>query len=112
MARTNKQWIAAKKAQLSKQANRLKWQKRFDYPKRKLSLEDGKDFWAIAAKQNPVWKTYHRFLRWRKICRETRMRIDPDGYRLVKMPSGWLEFVQAPTSWYTRKKLMKNNNAK
>jgi len=43
-SRTNKQGIAKKKAQQSKQANRLKGMKRFEYPKRKLTLEEGKDF--------------------------------------------------------------------
>ena len=36
MARTNKRGIAAKKAQIQKQAGRLKGLKRFNYPKRKL----------------------------------------------------------------------------
>ena len=39
-SRTNKQWIAKKKAQQQKQASRMKWLKRFEYPKRKLDLEE------------------------------------------------------------------------
>ncbi len=43
MARTNKRGIAAKKAQIQKQASRTKGLQRFTYPKRKLSLEDAKE---------------------------------------------------------------------
>jgi len=43
MARTNKRGIAAKKAQVKKQAARTKGMSRFTYPKRKLSLEDAKE---------------------------------------------------------------------
>ena len=46
-SRTNKQGIAKKKAQLQKQASRTKWAKRFEYPKRRLDLNDGKDWGAI-----------------------------------------------------------------
>lgn len=42
-SRTNKQGIAAKKSQQAKQARRLKGTKHFDYPKRKITLEEGKD---------------------------------------------------------------------
>lgn len=41
-SRTNKQGIAKKKAQQQKQASRLKGAKRFDYPRRKLDLEEAK----------------------------------------------------------------------
>jgi hypothetical protein len=43
MARTNKQGIAAKKAQQAKQAKRSKGFKRFEYPKRNLGLQEAKD---------------------------------------------------------------------
>ena len=42
-SRTNKKGIAAKKRQLQKQASRLKGEKRFNYPKRKLNLEEAKE---------------------------------------------------------------------
>ena len=42
-SRTNKQGIAAKKAQQAKQAKRLKGLKRFEYPKRNLDLQEAKD---------------------------------------------------------------------
>ena len=41
-SRTNKQGIAKKKAQQAKQASRIRGAKRFDYPKRKLELEEDK----------------------------------------------------------------------
>lgn len=107
MARTNKKWIAAKKAQLAKQAGRLKWQKRFNYPKRNLSIELAKELSVVWAKMNPAGREYNWFLRGRKICWETWLRVDPDGYRLVRLPSGWLEFVEVPVSGWVRKKLRK-----
>lgn len=107
-SRTNKQGIAKKKAQQSKQANRLKGMKRFEYPKRKLTLEEGKDFWAIWIYTNPKWHDYHRFLRGRKICWETRLRTDPDGFRYIRTPSGGSEMVTAPMSGWTRTKMRKN----
>lgn len=106
-ARTNKKGIAAKKAQLHKQASRMKWGKRFEYPKRKLWLEEAKQLWVVWWKTNPKWRDYHRFLKWRKLCWETRLTIDSDWYRLVKYPSWWLEFVEVTLSWWLRKKIVK-----
>ena len=108
MARTNKKWIASKKKQLQKQASRWKWQRKFSYSKRRLNLEEAKEFWIVWAKTNPKWNTYNRFLKWRKICWETKLNIDSDWYRLVKLPSWWLEFIEVPVSWWLRKKIMKN----
>ncbi len=107
-SRTNKKWIAAKKAQLAKQAGRLKWHKRFNYPKRKISLDDAKELSVVWAKTNPSGREYNWFLRWRKICWETWLRVDPDWYRLIRLPSWWLEFVEVPISGWVRKKLSKN----
>lgn len=107
-SRTNKRWIAAKKAQLEKQASRMKGAKRFDYPKRKLSLDDAKEIGVIWAQTNPKGHTYNRFLKGRKVCRETRLRVDPDGHRYVKLPSGGGDFVQIPISGWLRKRLIKN----
>ncbi len=109
MARTNKKWIAAKKAQLQKQAGRTKWAKKFNYPKRRISLEEAKNLWFLWAKTNPRWNTFNRFLKWRKICWETRLKVDSDGYALTKLPSGWLEFVEVPVGGWLRKKLMKSS---
>ena len=106
-SRTNKQGIAKKKAQLQKQASRTKWAKRFEYPKRRLDLNDGKERWAIGVMTNPKWNTYHRFLRGRKVCRETRLRIDPDGYRFIKTPSWGSDMVFVPANWWTRGRLRK-----
>ncbi len=109
-SRTNKRGIAAKKAQQQKQAKRLKGYKKFEYPKRKLDLEQAKEIGIIGVVKNPKGNEYHRFLRGRKICRETRLRVDRDGYRFIRTPSGGSEVVVAPSSGWTRKKLMKNSH--
>ena len=46
-------------------------------------------------------------LRWRKVCWETRLRTDPDGYRFIKTPSGGSEMVYVPASWWTRVRMRK-----
>ena len=46
-SRTNKQGIAKKKAQQAKQASRIRGAKRFDYPKRKLELEEAKELGIV-----------------------------------------------------------------
>lgn len=111
-SRTNKRWIAAKKAQSQKQAARLRGSKRFEYPKRKLDLQDAKDNGAVGVVKNPKWTEYHRFLRGRKVCRETRVRVDPDGYRYIKTPSGGSETVSVPVSGWLRNKLRKSMSVK
>ena len=109
-SRTNKRWIAAKKAQQQKQAQRLKWLKRFEYPKRKLELEEAKELWVVWVFKNPKWSECNRFIRWRKICRETKLRVDPDGYRYIRTPSGGSEMVQVPISGRLRTRMRKNMN--
>jgi hypothetical protein len=111
-SRTNKQGIAKKKAQQQKQATRLKGAKRFDYPKRKLDLNEGKERGVVGNMTNPKGNEYHRFLRGRKICRETKLRVDPDGYRYIKTPAGGSEMVFVPTSGRTRVKLRKSLRVK
>lgn len=111
-SRTNKQGIAKKKAQQQKQASRLKGAKRFDYPKRRLDLADGKERGIIGVSTNPKGNEYNRFLRGRKVCRETRLRVDPDGYRYIKTPSGGSDMVFVPASGRTRTKLRKNMRTK
>ncbi len=106
-SRTNKQGIAKKKSQQQRQATRLRGNKRFDYPKRKLTMEEAKDLGVVGIVKNPKWRDYTRFLRWRKICRETRLRTDPDGYRFIRTPAGGSEVVDAPMSWWTRGRLRK-----
>jgi hypothetical protein len=108
MARTNKRGIAAKKSQQQKQAKKLKGSKRFEYPQRKLDLNEAKELGIVGVYTNPGGRTYHRFLRGRKICRETRLRVDGEGYRYVKTPSGGSDIVQVMSSGRVRKKLMKN----
>ena len=107
-SRTNKQGIAKKKSQQQKQATMLKGSKRFDYPKRKLTMEEAKELGVVGVCTNPKGREYNWFLRGRKICRETRLRIDPDGYRYIKTPSGGSEMVDAPMSGRTRMRLRKN----
>lgn len=108
MSRTNKKGIAQKKVLLAKQAARNKWAKRFDYPKRKVSLEEAKERGFIGAVVNPKGNTYHWFQRWRKVCRETRMRIDPQGFRFVKLPGGGAQMVEVHLSGRGRKRLVKS----
>ena len=108
MARTNKRGIAAKKAVQAKQAARMKGWRRFDYPKRKLELEEAKELGIIGVVTNPKWSDYNRFLRGRKVCRETKLRVDPDGFRFIRTPSGWSEVVIAPMSGWTIKKMRKS----
>ena len=106
-SRTNKRGIAAKKAQIQKQAGRFKWMKRFTYPKRKLSIEEAKELGVVWSQTNPKGHAYNWFLKGRKVCWETRLRVDPDGYRFIRTPSGWSDFVEVPISGWLRKKLTK-----
>ena len=106
-SRTNKQGIAKKKAQQQKQASRMKGAKRFDYPRRKLDLEEAKELGVVGEWTNAKGATYNRFLRGRKVCWETRLRTDPDGYRYIRTPSGGSEMVIAPSSGWTRTKMKK-----
>ncbi len=87
-SRTNKQGIAKKKALQQRQASRVRGAKKFDYPKRKLTMEEAKDLGVVGVVKNPKGHDYNWFLRGRKICRETRLRVDPDGYRFIRTPSG------------------------
>jgi len=111
-SRTNKQGIAKKKSQQQKQAARLKGSKRFEYPKRKLDMEEAKEVGIVWVYTNPKWATYSWFLKWRKICWETRLRIDPDWYRYIRTPSGWSEMVSVPVSGWIRSKLKRNMSVK
>ncbi len=107
-SRTNKQGIAKKKSQQQKQATRLKGMKRFEYPKRKITLEEGKDLGVLGIYTNPKGHDFNWFVRGRKICWETRLRTDPDGFRYIRTPSGASEMVIAPISGWTRTKMRKN----
>ena len=111
-SRTNKRWIAAKKAQQQKQAQKFKWARRFEYPKRKIDLEEAKELWVVWVYKNPRWSEYNRFIKGRKVCRETRLRVDPDGYRYIRTPSGGSEMVQVPISGWLRTKIRKSLNTK
>ncbi len=106
-SRTNKKGIAQKKVQLQKQAKRLKGVKRFEYPKRKLDLEEAKELGIVGVAKNPKGGEYNWFLRWRKVCWETRLRVDPDGYRYIRTPAGGSEMVEVPVSGWLRSKIKK-----
>ncbi len=76
MARTNKQWIAKKKAQQAKQ-------KLLAWPKTRSNEGLKREY------TNPKWSTYIWFMRsWKRVCDRTSCREDPDGYRLRRKPSG------------------------
>jgi hypothetical protein len=107
MSRTNKQGIASKKAQLQKQASRTKGQKKREYPNRKVSLDDAKEYGFIGVQTNPRGNSYNWFLRGRKVCRETRLRVDPDGYRFTKLPSGGSDFVMVHMGGWLRRRMQK-----
>ncbi|HMY80773.1 MAG TPA: hypothetical protein PLW93_05490 [Candidatus Absconditabacterales bacterium] len=109
-SRTNKQGIAAKKAQQAKQAKRLKGLKRFEYPKRNLDLQEAKDLGIVGVKTNPKGRDYHWFLKGRRVCRETRIKCDPDNFRYIMLPSGSSDMVEVMTSGWVRGKLMKRNS--
>ena len=110
-SRTNKRGIAQKKAQLQKQAKRTKGIKKFTYPKRKLDIDEAKEFGVIGVFKNPRGNEYNRFLRGRKVCRETGLRVDPDGYRVIRTPSGGTDIVVAPMSGRIRTKIMKRGKS-
>ena len=107
MARTNKQGIAKKKAIQAKQANRIRGAKRFNYPKRNVSLEVAMQEGFVHEVKNPKGNVWHWFFRGRKICWETKLRTDPDGFRYVRSPSGGMLVVPVGQSGFVRRKLMK-----
>ncbi|MFA5748192.1 MAG: hypothetical protein WC872_03730 [Candidatus Absconditabacterales bacterium] len=111
-SRTNKQGIAKKKSQQQKLANRLKGGKKFEYPKRKLTLQEAKELGVVGVWTNPKGHEYSRFLRGRKVCRDTRLRTDIDGYRYIRTPAGGSEMVEIPASGRTRTKLRKNTSSR
>lgn len=106
-SRTNKQGIAKKKAQQAKQASRIRGAKRFDYPKRNIGLEQAMAEGFIHEVKNPKGNTYHWFRKGRKICWETRQRVDPDGFRYILSPSGSSLVVSVGSSGFVRRKLRK-----
>jgi hypothetical protein len=75
-------------------------------------MEEAKELGVVGVVKNPKWHDYARFLRGRKICWETRLRTDPDGYRFIRTPAGGTEVVDAPQSWWTRGRLRKSMSIK
>ena len=59
-SRTNKQGIAKKKAQQAKQASGIRGAKRFDYPKRKLELEEAKELGIVGIYTNGISLVFER----------------------------------------------------
>lgn len=95
MARTNKMWILKKKQQQAKQ-KKLVWE---------ISTSDE---WVKKSFVNPAWNIFFRVKIWQKYINDTTSRReDPDGYRLVRKPSGWeIDFVQT-FGWGYKKYLKK-----
>lgn len=98
MARTNKMWIAKKKAQQAKQKNLLK-DSTYNY-----EVDVKKSY------TNPKNNSYTRFFRSGKyICHETTKREDPDGFRILRKPNwGEVDYeYKWLSSWGFRKWLKK-----
>jgi hypothetical protein len=95
-SRTNKMWILKKKRQLEK-IKILKTKKKYNL--KHLSETEKISQWLIFDKKNPKWKKYTRDKSWRKIiCKQTWLREDFDGYRLIFKPnSSDAEYV---FSWF------------
>jgi hypothetical protein len=62
-------------------------------------------FGVVGVVKNPLGHEYHWFLKGRKICWETGVRVDPDGFRMVKPPAGGMEVVEIVPSGRLRRKL-------
>ncbi len=108
MARTNKIWILKKKKQLEKIKLIKSWWKR--YLKNKWFSEEEKlEKWLIFDLENPDSNKFSRDKSWRKvICKQTGLREDLDGYRLVfKANSSELEFIYSGMNSRLRKKINK-----
>lgn len=99
-SRTNKIWILKKKQQLQKQ--KLKKQE-IEY----MNFEE-REF------KNPLWNIYKRFYRsWKWINLTTKVREDPDWYRIIRKPNSWeiYRIYKWITWWlkrYIRKKWKSN----
>ena len=87
-SRTNKMWILKKKKQLEK-IKAIKWASSSRVVKnRSLSEPEKLDLWLVFDLENPKWKKYTRDKSWRKvICKQTGLREDMDGYRLLFKPN-------------------------
>jgi hypothetical protein len=62
---------------------------------------------VIGVSINPKGREYHWFLKGRRVCRETRLKMDPDGYRMIVLPSGSTDFVEVMQSGRVRSKIIK-----
>jgi len=87
-SRTNKMWIFKKKKQLEK-IKAIKWTTSSGVVKNKSLSEPEKiELWLVFDLENPKWKKYTRDKSWRKIiCKQTGLREDMDGYRLLFKPN-------------------------
>ena len=105
-SRTNKQWIAKKKAQLQKLKMLKVWAKR-RLKNKNLSEEEKIEKWLIFDMENPAWRKFSRDKSWRKIiCLQTGMREDENGYRLIFKPnSSEVEYIYSGINARLRRKL-------
>ena len=96
MARTNK-----KQARVNKQRSSKLSRHSSEIPKI-TSLDHWLEIWAISKRENPLWRTYHRYDYWRWNCYETWLKCDRDWYRYLRR---FWSFVVSPMSWWIRSKL-------
>ncbi len=109
MARTNKMWILKKKQQLEKIKLIKSWWKRY-LKNRWLSEEEKLEKWLIFDLENPNSNKFSRDKSGRKvICKQTWLREDMDGYRLVfKANSSDVDFMYSGINSRLRRKLKKS----
>ena len=108
MARTNKMWILKKKQQLEKIKLLKSWWKRY-LKNKNLSEEEKLEKWLIFDLENLAGHKFTRDKSGRKvICKQTWLREDLDGYRLVfKANSSEVEFVYSGVNSRLRRKIKK-----
>ncbi len=108
MVRTNKIWILKKKKQLEKIKLIKSWWKR--YLKNKWFSEEEKlEKWLIFDLENPNLNKFSRDKSGRKVvCKQTWLREDLDGYRLVFLAnSSETKFVYSGINSRLRRKIKK-----
>ncbi len=82
MTRTNKRGIAKSKQMQSKKGKKQKADDMQSYYKKIASqkIEDLKLNGLAKEVVNPLGRAYFWFTRWRKVCLNTKLKFDPDGF--------------------------------
>ena len=82
MTRTNKRGIAKSKQQQSKKGKKQKCDDMQGHFKKiaSMKLDDLKLNWLAKEVVNPLWRAYFWFTKWRKVCLDTKLKFDPDGF--------------------------------